>query len=45
MTAKGSTYSSVNTTKDSVERHIRSFPVQNIKSEQLLSLQPLWQGL
>ena len=44
MTAKGSTYSSVNTTKDNVVRHIRSFCVKNVKSEQLYSLEPLWQG-
>ena len=29
MTAKGSTYFSVRTTKDNVVRHIRSFRVQN----------------
>ena len=31
MTAKGSTYSSVNTTKDSVVHHIRSSRVQYYK--------------
>ena len=31
MTAKGSTYSSVNTTKDNVVHHIRSFRVQYYK--------------